>query len=131
MRTGQGAGASECGGRGAALGAGMGSVAAAAVAVTAVGISLDIFFDFDFLVFLGRALTYIGIGVPFDSGPATFGAGLMSLLRASAVARKFSARRTASLRPSGCGSMANRVQTLGVPLGVNRDELGRAPWGRG
>ena len=78
------------------------------VLVTATGTLLVFLFDFDFLIFFGRALAFIAIDVPFN-----------------AVRRKFSGRRTACLRPSGCGSRMNRDEALGEAVGVNRDELWR------
>ena len=89
----------------------MGSAVTVLEAV-AVGISLVIF-DYDFL-FVGRALTFFAIGVPFDATPLTFSAPL-----------------TACLRHSCCGSTENRFETLGDVLGVTLDELWRAPLWRG
>ena len=97
----------------------MGSAAAVElVVVTAAASSVDFL---DFRVFLGRSVT-------FDAGTVTLGAGLVAL-RCGAM--KFSARRTASLRPNGGDSRPNGAQTLGDSVGVNRDAFGTAPCGRG
>ena len=91
----------------------------AAETAAAVGISL-VFFDFG--VFFGGSVT-------FDAGPVTSLAGLVAFLCPSLGTRKFTARPTDSLRPSGGDSRTNRLQTLGDPFGVNRAEFGRASWG--
>ena len=81
--------------------------------VVAAASSLHFFFDFDFLVFFGHAGISVAPGVPLSEG-----------------AMKLSARRRASLRPSGGPSRANRGETLGDPVCVNSDEFWRAPCGR-
>ena len=76
---------------------------------------MHFFFEFDFLVFFGHGGISAAAGVALSGG-----------------ARKLSARRSASLRPSaGDPSLANCGETLADPVRVNRDELGRATWGKG
>ena len=94
---------------------------AAVVVVTAAGTSLDFFY---FSVFFGQAVT-------FDSGPVAFGVGLVAFLGPSVDGMKVSARRRAILCRNGGESRMNRVETHGDPVGVNRDEFGRASWGKG
>ena len=96
-----------------------------------VASSLHFLFDFDFLVFFGHGGISVAPAVPCDAGPVSFGARLKPFLGPSVGAMKFSARRRASLRPSGGPSRANRGETLGDPVSVNSDEFWRAPWGRG
>lgn len=76
------------------------------------GGDLSCLFNFDFLVFFGLALRTLGIAFPLSGGPMNW-----------------RARRTASVPPSGAGSMANRAATLADVLGVNRNEFGRDLWG--
>ena len=80
------------------------------VAESSVASSLHFFFDFDFLVFFGHTCISVAQVVPL-----------------SRDALKMSARRRASLRPSGGGSSANRAEVLGDAGVVNRDEFERAP----
>ena len=59
----------------------MGSVAAPGVHVVAAGLGISVdLHDFDFVVFLGRALTALAIGVGLDAGPMTFSGGLVAFL---------------------------------------------------
>ena len=104
------------GGGGAALGGGGAAVrmGSAAMVVEAAASSLHFFFDFDFLVFFGHTAISVAAGISLRCG-----------------VMKLSARRRASLRPSGVGSTANRGETLGDPVCVNSDEFWRAPCGKG
>ena len=93
----------------------------------AAATSLD-FLGFGFLVFFGRVLLSV---FPFDTGPVAFGAGLKAFIGPNVGAMKLSARRTACLCPSGGPSRTNGAETLGDPVGVNREEFGRAAWRSG
>ena len=86
----------------------------------AVAISLVFFFNLGFLVFFGRALLSVVTTLP---------CAIVILVRGGAM--KLSARRTASLRPSGGGSRTNGAETLGDAILGNSDEFGRAAWRSG
>ena len=107
----------------------MGSAAALLDDMTAAATSLDffdavamslVFFDLGFLVFFGRALLSVVTKLP---------SAIDFLVRGGAM--KLSARRTASLRPSGGGCRANGAEAFGDAVGVNCDEFGRGAWGSG
>ena len=95
-------------------------VSAAVTAASLGAISLD---RFDFRAFFGRAVT-------FDAWPLAVGAALVAVFGPSVGTMKLIARRTASFRPSGGVSMANRVEMLGEPILGNSNEFAMAPWGR-
>ena len=84
------------------------------------GISLELFFDLDFIFFFAPALLYFVFQIPRR---------IDFLMRGGAM--QLTARRTASLRPSGGGYRFNRAETFGGAAGVNCDEFGRGAWGSG
>ena len=99
----------------------MGSAAAGAVldVLTAAGMSLD-FFDLDFIVFFGLALISLVFTLP---------CAIVFLVRGDPM--KLSARRTASMRPSGAGCRANHAEAFGDAVCVDCDEFGTGAWGSG
>ena len=79
-------------------------------AATCLATSLDIFIVFDFLRFFRRAFSTVQFDTPSRGGEM-----------------KSSAAITAGFRPSGCGSIFNRVEGLVDALGLNCNDLWKGP----